>query len=142
MLRYAVAGMPTTFTRDKLLAALEAAGELVLPLAGESMGPRWARATAVAVRVAAPPGPRWGDIVVFERSGRWYAHRLILRCGARCVTKGDARWAWDRPVVRVEDLPGVVCGVVSNGVRVPVTRSRLRAGWELLRAAAAWPVLR
>lgn len=142
MLRYAGTAMPTTFTRDTFLAALEAAGELVLPLAGESMGPLWARAEAVVVRVMGRGAPCPGEVVVFERNGRWYAHRLLARRGIRCLTKGDARWAWDRPGVRTDEVVGVVCGLVSGGVRTTVQPSRLRAAWELVRAVAAWPALR
>ena len=141
MMRYAAVSMESDPTRQALLAALDATGELVLPLQGGSMGARWARAEAVVVRSVARRPPAWGDAVVFSRQGRWYAHRLILRIGARCWTKGDARWAWDRPVPRADEIAGVVVGLVVRGARVPLTSARAASVWQLARALVAWPLL-
>lgn len=123
------------------LAALEAAGELVLPLEGISMGPRWAAADAVVVRSAKQREPGWGDVVLFERFGRTYAHRIIFRLGSRCFTKGDARLAWDRPLVKRCECFGVVVALIVNSERMTLPKTAfLRTAWELLRACAAWPL--
>lgn len=122
-------------------AAIDVAGEMTLPLQGASMGPGWLRADAVVVQARGRRAPRWGDVVVFQRHDRWYAHRLILRLGDRCLTKGDARWAWDRPGVALRDVLGVVVALVEDGRRRELPgRHRARAPWELARSLAAWPV--
>ncbi|HMP77299.1 MAG TPA: hypothetical protein PKE12_13475 [Kiritimatiellia bacterium] len=124
---------------EAIRAALDAAGELVLPLDGSSMGPRWSRAGAVrAVSLSRRPAD-WGNVVLIPRSGRIYAHRLIFRWRGWCWTKGDARLAWDRPAVLREDLLGVVVALVPEDGR-PVS-SRGRALFHLLLALAAWPFL-
>lgn len=124
------------------LAALDAAGELVLPLEGASMGPGWAEADGVVVAAASHRAPRWGDVVLFERFGRVYAHRLIFRCGDRCWTKGDARWAWDRPPPRRDEVFAVATALVtSRGERRSLRRSRWTALRHLACALLAWPFL-
>jgi hypothetical protein len=124
------------------LAALDAAGELVLPLEGASMGPAWAEADGVLVTAASHRAPRWGDVVLFERFGRIYAHRLIFRCGDWCWTKGDARWAWDRPPPRRDEVFAVATALVTlHGERRPIQRSRRTALYQLARALCAWPFL-
>lgn len=133
--------MESAPTREMFLAALDGAGELVLPLRGASMGASWRECTAVVVRSARVRPPRWGDVVVFERHGRWYAHRMIGRAGPRCWTKGDARWAWDRPAVLRGQIVGVAVAVVEGATRRPMVSSRLAALWQLARALAAWPFL-
>ena len=133
--------MDEEWTPATFLAALEATGELVLALEGSSMGARWAEAGALAVRSIALRPPRWGDVVVFDRNGRWYAHRVILRVGDRFWTKGDARWAWDRPLVRRGDILGVATALLVAGSRVPVVPSARATLVELVRAVAAWPAL-
>lgn len=106
------------------------------------MGAEWAAADGVLVEAASHRAPRWGDVVLFERFGRIYAHRLILRCGDRCWTKGDARWAWDRPLPRRDELFGVATALVTaRGERHPVRRSRWIALRHLVRAVLAWPLL-
>jgi hypothetical protein len=120
-------------------AALDAAGELVLPLDGVSMGPRWARADAVrAVSLSRRPAD-WGNVVLIPRGGRIYAHRLIFHRGGWCWTKGDARLAWDRPPARRAELLGVVVALVPDDGR-PVSSRGIALG-QLVRALAAWPFL-
>ncbi len=141
MMRYAEESMENDPTRQAVLAALEATGELVLPLQGGSMGPDWARADAVVVRPVPAGGAGWGDVVIFDRHGRMYAHRIIFATRAWCWTKGDARWAWDRPPVKRDEMAGVVRGIVSRGSREGIEPSLLRGAWELLCALAAWPLV-
>lgn len=138
-LRYLPADMHADLTREMFLAALQASGEMVLPLSGASMGPSWERADGVVVRPVPPDGAGWGDVIVFERHGRRYAHRVILATRASCWTKGDARWAWDRPAVARDAVLGVARGIVRSGQRVDLAPSRCRGAWELLCAAVAWP---
>lgn len=134
--------MDESATTEKIQAALEAVGELVLPLTGESMGSGWSRAEGIKVFHVQRRAPRWGDVVLFERHGRIYAHRLILRVGSRCWTKGDARVVWDRPTLRRDDLFGVAVGRVGHaGDLTPVPRSRVTALRHLLLALVAWPFL-
>ena len=122
------------------LAALDAAGEMVLPLEGASMGSNWSRADAVRVEASRRHPARWGDVVVFERHGRLYAHRVILRIGPWLLTKGDARWAWDRPWVSRAAVLGVVSAILACGTALPDRPGNLaRATGELIRALLAAP---
>ena len=106
------------------------------------MGPAWARAEGVLVASVSQREPRWGDVVLFERWGRVYAHRLIFRFGDYCWTKGDARWAWDRPPPRRGELFAVATALVTiQGARKPLRRSRWTALRQLARALIAWPFL-
>lgn len=134
--------MDESATTEQIQAALEAVGELVLPLLGESMGGRWSRAEGIKVFHVQRRAPRWGDVVLFERHGRIYAHRLILRVGSRCWTKGDARVAWDRPLLRRDTIFGVAVGLLEpSGELAPVPRDRVAALRHLLLALIAWPFL-
>ena len=126
---------------DVLRVALEAAGELVLPVAGASMGPAWEAASGVVVRHTLPGTVRWGSVVVFERHGRWYAHRVLARLGRNLLTKGDARWAWDRPLVSPDDVWGVVVSLVVEDQRVAVPSTPVAALLHVLAALVAWPLL-
>lgn len=131
-----------THANAQYVAALDAAGELVFPLSGSSMGSAWAASTKVVVTGLSRRAPRVGDVVVFERCGRIYSHRLIARWGGRCVTKGDARWAWDRPHPRENEVFGVATALVGpDGVRRPIRRARWTAVCQLARALLAWPAL-
>lgn len=55
---------------------------------------------------------RDGDVVLFERDGRFFIHRILSKCptGERphCVTRGDAMLAVDAPVLSEELLGKVV----------------------------------
>lgn len=114
---------------------------MVLPLRGESMGPRWASAQRVKVIATTRVPARWGDVVVFERYGRMYAHRLILRIGSRCWTKGDARLVWDCPSPRRDELAGVVCGLLDATSRqTPIRRNIGAALLHLFIALACSPI--
>jgi hypothetical protein len=78
-------------------------------------------------------------VVLLKRGERVYAHRVIFRWGDRWWTKGDARWAWDRPAARTMDLLGVAAALVPDDGRAVSHRGI--ALLELLRALAAWPFL-
>lgn len=126
---------------DRMAAALDAKGELVLPLDGRSMGGLWADAGVVVVSSLRGARPRPGAVVVFRRADQWVAHRLLLRIGARAVTKGDARWTWDSPLVPVSSIVGVVNALVVKGARVQVPRGApCRALAGLLLALACAPI--
>ncbi len=127
-------------TVESIIIALEVSGELVLPLQGASMGRRWLRTNRIRVVSATVRAPRWGDVVLFARHGRLYAHRLVLQVGDRCWTKGDARWVCDLPVPRRDDLVGVVVGLIGPSGELRMPRMRILAGLcHLLRALAARP---
>jgi signal peptidase I len=55
-----------------------------------------------------------GDVVVFARDARLFAHRLIEKCagpdGSSMVTRGDSNWDMDLPVT-VDQLLGKVIAV-------------------------------
>lgn len=120
-------------------AAIESAGELVLPLQGRSMGDKWAQADRIRVVSCARRRPKWGDVVLIRRGERIFAHRVIGRFGDRFWTKGDARHAWDRPLPRREDILGVVAALLPDGKSVE--RKRGVAVCEAMKALLAWPLL-
>ncbi len=88
---------------------------------GLSMGAVFREVRDVTLR--SPDRARWGagSIVVYERDGRWIAHRVIWRFGqvtageSVCVTKGDGQRHVDRPFVKEEELVGVV--VATHGAK-------------------------
>ncbi|MBW7907905.1 MAG: hypothetical protein H3C50_03160 [Kiritimatiellae bacterium] len=129
-------------TVDAVIAALEAVGELVLSLQGESMGAGWTRVNQIRVVASSLRAPRWGDVVLFERYGRLYAHRLIFRIGLHCWTKGDGRWAVDAPAIQRDEIKGVVLALVfSDGSTRPLRWRKMNALCQFLRALAAAPWL-
>ncbi len=129
-------------TVHAVIAALEAVGELVLPLQGESMGAGWTGANLIRVVTSSSRAPRWGDVVLFDRHGRLYAHRLIFRIGQRCWTKGDGRWAVDVPAIQRDEIKGVVLALVfGDGRTRPLRWRRTNAFRQFLRALAAAPWL-
>jgi hypothetical protein len=112
---------------------------------GFSMGGGFAPGGRVVVKAAT--GVWWGcgSVVVFERHGCWVAHRVVWRCpvprwsGRVCATRGDGRLWIDRPLVKAEELVGVVVGVVHEGSIVDLTRigKRLEGVWIVIRGLMA-----
>lgn len=103
---------------------------------GLSMGSGFRKVHAITIR--RPDRVRWGigSIVVFERDGRWIAHRVVWRFGdvaekrIACMTKGDGNGYLDRPFVKEVELIGVVVAIrgASGNENVLSGKARL-AGW-------------
>jgi hypothetical protein len=61
-----------------------------------------------------------GDIVLFERAGALFVHRVVRRDGRTLTTRGDAHWRADPPI-DASQLLGTVTGL-SRGESTVVTR--------------------
>jgi hypothetical protein len=140
-------------TPEEIAAArqevLRACDRLIVPVLGVSMGKAFMGVEALQVRGAAHGTPGWGAVVVFRRSGRLIAHRVIWRRrrpeGFHLLTRGDANPLFDYPWVTPADLVGVVEGVVRGGVEIPFSRAdRWRGAGQWLRGLLllAWRRLR
>ena len=94
-----------------ITAALQAGREVRLRLWGTSMIPAIWPGDEVLVSPTAQAPPAKGAIILFLRSGRLFAHRVVARDGDRLITRGDAVADCDPPVP-AGDLLGVVTGIV------------------------------
>lgn len=114
---------------------LRSSGELRFAARGASMIPAIFPADVLLVRHQPFATMRCGDIALWRRDGRFYAHR-VLRVERRCeesaiVTRGDAMSEEDAPATCSEFL-GHVYAIVRRGKRIELARSRT----SLLRAIA------
>jgi len=89
-------------------------GRLRLPVSGSSMLPAIRPRDILLVRACAADAPRVGEIVVYTRDGRIFAHRLVARRGATMIAQGDTLSAADAPV-QAGELLGRVVKVVRRG---------------------------
>jgi signal peptidase I len=82
---------------------LRSFGEVRLRVTGSSMLPAVLPGDVIDVVRIEPGEVRSGDIVLFERSGRLFAHRVV-ETGQRIVTRGDRHRKTDGPVEERELL--------------------------------------
>lgn len=124
---------------DALKEALDKRGELIIPPAGYSMGSAWNRVEGVVMRpLQAGKKLSWGRVGVFRREGRWIIHRIIFPWIGRVLTKGDAVWSPDWPLVPQSEFQAEVVALqFKDGRRIDLTRpgSRLQGR---LRSVAGW----
>ena len=122
---------------DILEAVSSAVGSgrgVAIPVSGRSMGPNFASVRDIVVEPFDPSAIRLGNIIAFQRGGRWVVHRVMWKlrraAGAFCITKGDNLCKLDRPYVRASEIKGIVAGLDTNGgvVNLKCTARRL-AGW-------------
>jgi signal peptidase I len=106
---------------ETLAAAVESGRRIWVRPAGVSMGPAFHKADAVAVESARVFRLQPGRIVVYQRSNRWVAHRIVWVFGSRspyrCITKGDGLPHLDRPFVSRQEWIGMVTAV-RHGTRI------------------------
>ncbi len=129
-----VAGQPMVtdvsgaFSRIDLAAeVLESFGELRLRVTGSSMLPAIRPGDVLLIRRGGFRTARVGDVVLFQRHRRFFAHRVVSRTAHNLVTQGDGIGACDSPVAGSE-LLGRVHGVVRRGRCVPVSSEVTFAG--------------
>ena len=117
-------------------------GRLRLAVVGSSMLPAIRPRDVLLVRRCVPGAARVGDVVLFTRGDRLFAHRVIA-AGASLVTRGDAMADPDPPV-QPSELLGRVERVVRRGrvirPRAPRLGTRIAAGL-FRRSARAGRVL-
>ena len=124
---------------ETLAETLQRTGEAVIPAGGASMGGEFLRARGLVVRALGGMTPRWGDVLVYRRDDRWVAHRIIWRLPQGWITKGDANWAPDRPIVAFADGVGLVTGLKMEEGILPLRHGRRRAAdlWRALTGLGA-----
>lgn len=94
--------------------SLRSSGMLRLRVTGWSMLPTiWPGDTLVVERVDSTEVAE-GDIVLFVRQRRLFAHRVVKNRSSAMVTRGDSMQAADSPVDESEFL-GRVSSIVRNG---------------------------
>jgi signal peptidase I len=101
--------------KNELAAALvRSVGRLRLAVVGSSMLPAIRPRDLLLVRRCGVQSTRVGDVVLFTRDSRLFAHRVISSDGSRLVTRGDALDMADAPIGGAE-LLGRVERVVRRG---------------------------
>lgn len=89
-------------------------GSLRIRATGSSMLPSIRPGDVLQIRRCRPVEAGRGDVVLFIRHSRLFAHRVVARVGAGLVTQGDALAAPD-PSVRASELLGKVTHVLRRG---------------------------
>lgn len=116
---------------------LRSLGRLRLRVTGWSMLPAILPGDILAVDHIASKDTREGDIVLFERERRIFAHRVIAKSQAQgnetILTRGDAMPQPDPPVP-YGDVLGKVALIVRDGKRI-APRRRLRLPQRAVAAA-------
>lgn len=101
--------------------AVQSGDGVRLGVAGRSMGPAFATATDVRIIPCDATSIPVGRLVVFQREGRWVAHRVMRResgdGGLVYLTKGDGLVDLDVPGIRSVEIKGMVSGWWSDGGR-------------------------
>ena len=107
-------------------------GEATVRVTGSSMLPSIWPGDVLTIRRRPVSETRTGEIAVFTRHGRLFAHRVVAHAGPHLVTQGDGLPTPDGPVSDTE-LLGVVVSVSRDGktAQVPADPS---AGSRLLAA--------
>ena len=114
-------------------AALRASGSLRLRVTGSSMIPSIWPGEVIAIRHCGMEQVRVGDIGVFLRYGRIFAHRVVSAQPV-LITQGDAVPAPDPPVTTDEFL-GKVTSIERRGKRISPS-GRLSMAGRMIAAVA------
>jgi hypothetical protein len=94
---------------------LRISGQSRVRVMGTSMLPALRPGDILIIRARlAAPSP--GDIVVFMRQGRLFAHRVVRVGKSQLITRGDALPGRDPPLRGSEAL-GVVAGIIRDGAQ-------------------------
>jgi signal peptidase I len=101
--------------------ALRAGAETRVRVMGTSMLPALWPGDILVIR-ALVITPSSGNIVLFLRQGRLFAHRVVRAVGSELITRGDALPDLDPPV-RVSEVLGVVAEIVRDGSQPVAARA-------------------
>ncbi len=119
---------------------LQEFGKLSLAVYGNSMVPTIFPGEVVTVRRTAPSEVECGDIILYTRGDRFFAHRAVRRIETfgtiEWVTRGDSLYDDDPPVFERE-LLGAVTSIQRGGKQLSLRRTR-----TLSKRVAAWCVRR
>ena len=114
---------------------LRSFGEFRFVAWGSSMVPFILPGDTLVVRRGTPRGARSGEVVLFSREGRFYAHRLVTMAEEggliRLIARGDALSRNDPPYAENEML-GHVAAVIRGRKQIDLDRHPA-AGQRLLR---------
>ena len=106
---------PCDLSKNELAAeAIRSFGALRLRVTGSSMLPAVRPDDVLLIRHCRIESAGPGDIVLYIRQRRLFAHRVISRSGARLVTQGDGIGKPDLPVT-ANELLGKVIRVMRRG---------------------------
>lgn len=104
--------------RNELAAdAVRSFGNVRLRVTGSSMLPAIRPGDILQIRKCRTEETGPGDIVLFTRHRRLFAHRVVARAGAGLVTQGDAIAVPD-PSVSASELLGKVTHVSRRGASI------------------------
>jgi hypothetical protein len=124
---------PRELSKNELAAeALRSFGELHLRVTGSSMLPAVRPDDKLLIRSCRIEEAGHGDIVLFIRHRRLFAHRVVARCAGHLITQGDGLAEPDHPVA-AHELLGKVTRVTRWGKTI-VHDSK--PGWPARMAAA------
>jgi len=118
--------------QELMVDVLRQHGRCRMRVSGSSMLPTLWPGDTVAIERRSPSEMKVGDIVLYERCGRFFLHRMVAlpaeRFPGRFVTRGDSMPRAD-PAVPVESILGVLAGVrrgedwvAAPGAMSPMTR--------------------
>ena len=136
-----------TASRNELAAeAVRSFGVLRLRVTGSSMLPAIRPGDVLLIRRCGVDEPAVGDVVLFERERRLFAHRVVARSGGGLITQGDGVPQRDR-CVGAPELLGKVSEVLRGGRRLSMRRKpsisgRMTAAFVRRSALAARLVTR
>jgi hypothetical protein len=117
---------------DLAAEAVRSLGELHLRVTGSSMFPAIRPGDVLLIRHCGIEDAAPGEVVLFNRYRRLFAHRVVSRSGAGLVTQGDAIAAPD-PSVSASELLGKVIRVLRHGKPIR-NRSKLTFSGRLVSA--------
>ena len=99
--------------------AVRSFGALRLRVTGSSMLPAIRPGDILLIRRCSVDEPVVGDVVLFTRERRLFAHRVVARSDAGLVTQGDGV-AQPDPGVDATEFLGKVSQVLRRGTSLPV----------------------
>lgn len=110
---------PRDLSRNELAAeAIRCFGALRLRVTGTSMLPALRPEDVLMIRHCCIGDAGRGDVVLYIRQRRLFAHRVVSCSGAQLVTQGDGLAEADVPV-KAHELLGKVVRVIRRGKTVP-----------------------
>jgi signal peptidase I len=126
----AVAVVAPTLIRE----AIARFGAAQLRAYGGSMAPAIQPGDLLHIDRIPSPAIRRGDVVLFERDRRLFAHRVVRRTRDELIqTRGDAHFRADPPIA-ADQILGIVTGVSREGRYLTCPESAGLAGvvWRLV----------
>jgi hypothetical protein len=124
---------------ELFLEILKSSGQAKLAVTGASMLPSIWPGDILEVHQQSLADIRAGEVVLYERDGRFAAHRVVKKAGEPerpvLITRGDALRTLDAPV-SPEELLGRVAAIWRGGRRLEprLTRWGRVASWVLARS--------